>query len=131
MLEITEKLRPKSLIIPYPNYHEGDYFEEYFFKRFMEEYPDGKINGIKYIPVFWTNCYTNKVFGGVNYDIQNVLNTFNQNDKYFTISQHDDCVYEKLPKDTLIFSMGGNKVGKDIIPIPLICSPIKHELKDK
>jgi hypothetical protein len=131
MLEITEKLRPNSLIIPYPNYHKGDYFEEYFFKRFIKEYPNCEINGLKYIPIFWTNCYTNKVFNGNNYDIQNVLNSLDQNDKYFTISQHDDCVYEKLPDNTLIFSMGGNKTGDNIIPIPLICSPINKNIKDK
>lgn len=131
MLEITEKLRPNSLIIPYPNYHKGDYFEEYFFKRFIKEYPKGEINGLKYIPIFWTNCYTNKVFNGNNYDIQNVLNTLGQEDKYFTISQHDDCVYERLPNHTLVFSMGGNKTGDNIIPIPLICSPIGESVKNK
>jgi len=129
MLKITDNLRPKSLIPPYPNYHKGDYFEEYFFKRFMEEYPKGEINGIRYIPIYWTNCYTNKVFKGVNYDIQNVLNYLDINEKYFTISQHDDCVNEQLPDETFIFSMGGNKTGKKIIPIPLICSPIESNLK--
>lgn len=131
MLKITDSLRPNSLIIPYPNYHKGDYFEEYFFKRFTKEYPKGEVNGVKYIPIFWTNCYTNKVFRGVNYNIQNVLNTLNQEDKYFTISQHDDCVYEELPKKTLIFSMGGNKIGDNVIPIPLICSPIGISNKNK
>jgi len=131
MLEITNNLRPKSLIPPYPNYHKGDYFEEFFFKRFIREFNDLSINGIKYIPIYWTNCYTNKVFNQNNYEIQGILNGLPQNEKYFTISQHDDCVYENLPKNTLIFSMGGNKIGENIIPIPLICSPIKYEKKEK
>jgi hypothetical protein len=131
MLEITKDLRPKSLIPPYPNYHTGYYFEEYFFKRFTEEYPTLSINKIKYIPIFWTNCYTNKSFNNQTYNIQKQLNLLDNNEQYFTISQHDDCVYEKLPDNTLIFSMGGNKIGKKIIPIPLICSPLNYEKKIK
>jgi len=131
MLKITDKLRPQSLIPPYPIYHKGDYFEEYFFKRFMSEYPKGEINGIRYIPIFWTNCYTNKVFKGINYEIQSTLNKLNIDDKYFTISQHDDCVNEVLPKNTYVFSMGGNKTGDNIIPIPLICSPINGGIEKK
>lgn len=131
MYEITEKLRPVSLLVPYPNYHKGDYFEEYFFKRFVKEYPNAEVYGIRYIPIFWTNCYTNRVFRGANYDIQNTLNNLNRFDKYFTISQHDDCVIEQLPKNTIIFSMGGNKTGSNIVPIPLICSPIGVNNKKK
>lgn len=130
MLEITEKLRPKSEIPPYPNYHQGEYFEEYFFNRFSEEY-FGRINNIEYLPIFWTNCYTNKVFGGHKYEIQETLNKLDRDKIYFTISQHDDCVYEALPPKTIIFSMGGNKKDKNIIPIPLICSPIPKIKKDK
>ena len=131
MLEITKNLRPQSLIPPYPNYHEGDYFEEYFFKRFIEEFPNLSVNGFKYIPIFWTNCYTNKVFGQKSYQIQKQLDLLDVNEQYFTVSQHDDCVYEKLPQKTLIFSMGGNKVGSNIIPLPLICSPISKTEKIK
>lgn len=131
MLEITKSLRPKSIMPPYPNYHEGDYFEEFFFKKFIGEFQDLKINEITYIPIFWTNCYTNKSFYNKNYDIQNIVNNFDKQKKYFTISQHDDCIYENLPNDTIIFSMGGNKKGDNIIPIPLVCSPIKYNKLEK
>lgn len=131
MLETTKELRPNSLIPPYPNYHIGEYFEEFFFRKFSEEYSDLTINGRKYIPIFWTNCYTNKVFSKINYEIQSKLNSLPQDEKYFIISQHDDCVYEKLPINTLIFSMGGNKVGDNIIPLPLICSPLLHKSQEK
>jgi hypothetical protein len=130
MLEITEKLRPNSKIPPYPNYHNGDYFEEFFFKKFTEQYFD-VLNDIIYIPIFWTNCYTNKVFGGSIYDIQEALDKLDKNKKYFIVTQHDDCVYEKLPPKTIIFSMGGNKRDKNVIPIPLICSPIPKVKKSK
>ena len=59
------------------------------------------------------------------------MNNLNRFDKYFTISQHDDCVIEQLPKNTIIFSMGGNKTGSNIVPIPLICSPIGVNNKKK
>lgn len=131
MLEITKSLRPESLMPPYPNYHTGDYFEEFFFKKFLKEFSDMEINNFSYIPIFWTNCYTNKSFYGKNYDIQNIINKLDKNKNYFTISQHDDCIYEDLPKNTIIFSMGGNKRADNIIPIPLICSPIKYDKLDK
>ena len=131
MLRKTQILRPNSLIPPYPNYHKGDYFEEFFYKKFITKYSDLQINEFKYIPIFWTNCYTNKVFSKSDYNIQEILNNLDENQKYFTISQHDDCVYENLPKNTIVFSMGGNKKGKNIIPIPLICSPIPKIKNDK
>jgi hypothetical protein len=131
MLEITNNLRPKSNIPPYPNYHVGLYFEEYFFKRFSKEFLNLNVNDFEYIPIFWTNCYTNKTFNHEFYDIQIILDSLDKNKKYFTISQHDDCVYENLPENTIIFSMGGNKTGSNIIPIPLICSPINYEKKIK
>jgi hypothetical protein len=131
MLEITNNLRPTSLIPPYPNYHIGDYFEEFFLKKFISDFPNLELNEYKYIPIFWTNCYTNNVFRNIKYNIQNVINNLDKNSKYFTISQHDDCIYETLPKDTIIFSMGGNKKGDNIIPIPLLCSPIKYTKKTK
>jgi len=131
MLEITKQLRPKSKIPPYPNYHNGLYFEEYFFEKFIYNHKELILNDYNYLPIFWTNCYTNKVFKNEFYDIQNVLDKLDNSKKYFTISQHDDCVYEKLPQETLIFSMGGNKKGKNIIPIPLICSPINYPKKNK
>ena len=103
----------------------------FFYKKFITKYSDLQINEFKYIPIFWTNCYTNKVFSKSDYNIQEILNNLDENQKYFTISQHDDCVYENLPKNTIVFSMGGNKKGKNIIPIPLICSPIPKIKNDK
>ena len=41
--------------------------------------------------------------------------------KYFTVSQHDDAVAEKLPPGTISFEGGGNGNG---IPLPLICSKL-------
>lgn len=128
---ITKNLRPESLIPPYPNYHKGEYFEEFFFRKFTNEFDNMSVNGIKYIPIYWTNCYTNKVFAKKEYEIQKELDRLDKNERYFTVSQHDDCVYEILPPNTIVFSMGGNKTGSNIIPLPLICSPIQYTKKDK
>ena len=73
----------------------------------------------------------NSGFCGYHYDIQSTLDNLDQNLKYFTISQHDDCILENYEFRMVIFSMGGNKSGKDIIPIPLICSPIGYEEGEK
>lgn len=117
---INENLRPQANYPVYPPYHEGLYIEEYFFSKYKEEYSDRK-----YIDVFWTNLYCNKDYTGKNdVDIQSELNKLDPNGKYFTVCQHDDGPKERLPKDTLIFSAGGNRKVGNIIPIPLICSSI-------
>lgn len=131
MSSITKNLRPESLIPPYPNYHKGEYFEEFFYRKFLNDFENMSINEIKYIPIYWTNCYTNKVFAKKEYEIQKELDSLDKNTMYFTVSQHDDCVYETLPPNTIVFSMGGNKVGDNIIPLPLICSPIQYTQKPK
>jgi hypothetical protein len=131
MIKYPEYLRPKLIVKPYPKYHTGDYFEEFFFKKIIEDNPNLEINGYKYLPIFWTNCYVNKTFSDVSVDIQSYLDTLDPNDKYFMISQHADCYYENIPENTIVFSMGGNKVGKNVIPIPLICSPIVTKEREK
>ena len=123
----NDALRPASISPTYPPYHDGLYLEEYFFKRWNEE----NINSErKYIDVFWTNNFCNAMFAGKKYhNIQEELNSvLVPNEKYFTVSQFDDGPLEKFPKDTLIFSAGGNREGENIIPIPLICSSIPKKL---
>ena len=122
----NNKLRPASISPTYPPYHTGEYLEEYFFKRWNEE---NISSDREYIDVFWTNVFCNAMFAGKQYqNIQEELNnTLNFNGKYFTVSQFDDGPFEDFPKDTLIFSAGGNREGDNIIPIPLICSPIPKE----
>jgi hypothetical protein len=55
-------------------------------------------------------------------ELQENLNNLDQTNFYFTVSQHDDAPFQKLPPNTLNFSAGGNQ--PNTIPIPLICSPI-------
>ncbi len=123
----NDALRVKSVSPKYPPYHTGKYLEEYFFQRWNEE---NISSDREYIDVFWTNVFCNAMFAGKQYqNIQNELDqTLNPEGKYFTVSQFDDGPFENFPEDTLIFSAGGNREGDNIIPIPLICSPIPKEL---
>ncbi len=121
LIEIFSNFRPSPKYPVYPPYHEGLYLEDYFFDWFTK-------NNIEtdryYIPVFWTTCYVDNCFSG----LQELINTLDPNLKYFTVAQHDDAIREKLPSNTICFNAGGNGGG---IPIPLVCSPIKDELKPK
>jgi len=123
----NDALRPASISPTYPPYHTGEYIEEYFFKRWNEENIQ---TDRQYIDVFWTNNFCNSMFAGQQYEnVQEQLDSVLSLDgKYFTVSQFDDGPFEKFPEDTLIFSAGGNREGDNIIPIPLICSPIPKEL---
>jgi hypothetical protein len=123
----NDALRPASISPTYPPYHTGEYIEEYFFKRWNEENVQ---TDRQYIDVFWTNNFCNSMFAGQQYEnIQEQLDSvLSSNGKYFTVSQFDDGPFEKFPKDTLIFSAGGNREGDGIIPIPLICNSIPKEL---
>ena len=117
-----KNLRSSADYPVYPPYHRGDYLEEYFYKFYKENKDKFDATGYTLIPIFWTNVYiTNKNINLIQYYLDSL-----PRGKYFTISQHDDAVKEKLPENTLSFEAGGNGNG---IPIPLICSPIPHEHK--
>lgn len=112
-----QHLRPPANYDTYPPYHKGDYLEEYFYKFYLKNKTVFDKTGYTYIPIFWTNIY---ITGQNKNLIQTYLDILPPK-KYFTVSQHDDAVTEKLPPNTISFEAGGNKNG---IPIPLICSPI-------
>ena len=114
---ITERFRPVPKYPVYPPYHEGEYLEEFFYRKYLERgYTDGRI----FIPISWTSVYnqTNR------YALQEILDALPRDLEYFTVSQHDDAIQETLPPNTLKFCAGGNSGG---IPIPLVCSPIADE----
>jgi hypothetical protein len=120
----SDLLRPEAKYPTYPPYHKDFYLEEYFFHWVL----DNKINlNRNYINIFWTNIYCNVAAGkSGRINIQNYINLLNSDLKYFTICQHDDGPFEALPRDTLIFSAGGNKITNNTVPIPLICSRIEN-----
>lgn len=123
---MNENFRQKALYPVYPPYHQKEYIEEYFYKRWNEE---NILSNREYIDIFWTNLFNNRVYLGNYYpNVQEELDNLSKSEKYFTVCQFDDGPLENFPDDTLIFSAGGNLEGNNIIPIPLICSPIPKEL---
>lgn len=121
LISIFKSYRLDSKYPTYPIYHKGLYLENYFYKWFI----DNNIQTNRYyIPVFWTTCYVDNCFDG----LQQTINTLDLDKKYFTIAQHDDAIREKLPINTISFNAGGSDRQPPGIPIPLICSPIKNKL---
>ena len=133
VIKDTKHLRPKPNYPTYPPYHEGMYIEDYFFDYFTKN----KIETDRiYIPIFWTSCYNNHWYTGVNHpNIQSYLNSLNPDLKYFTICQHERAPEEILPKNTIVYSASGKIFEKNrsnnYKSIPLICSKIKDPNKDK
>lgn len=117
MIYTHESLTPLPQYPVYPPYHRGLYLEDYFIDRFKKESPNLNRD---YIGISWTTLYCDNKKRG----IQPFLDSLPQFGKYFTVSQHDDAPAHNLPPDTICFSAGGNVKGTNIIPIPLICSPL-------
>jgi len=114
------KLRVPPLYPTYPPYHLGDYIEEYFYGFYKRNKAEFDETGYTLIPIFWTSVYITNINRNL---IQPYIDALPIG-KYFTVSQHDDAVTERLPEDTIRFEAGGNRDG---IPIPLICSPLRDE----
>ncbi|MDP6771070.1 MAG: exostosin family protein, partial [Anaerolineales bacterium] len=116
----------------YPPYANGSYLEDYFAMRFLSEGLQEQVDR-KYIPVLWTPYYIKRNMAGQpnipnDEPLQSWMDSLDPNDKYFVVSQHDDAPMHRLPEDTLVFSAGGNYVGKNTKPIPLLCSKIPNHL---
>lgn len=117
MIFSHENLRPLPEYPVYPPYHVGEYMEDYFYKRFINETPDITRD---FIGISWTTLYCDNK----RRYLQSFLNSLPRDGKYFTILQHDDAPQEYLPTDTICFSAGGNVIRHGIVPIPLLCSRI-------
>lgn len=140
----TKNFRPKDNYTIYPPYHTGPYIEEYFFNYFIS---NKIITERIYIPIFWTNINNNSYYSGNDrIRFSKYLKTLDQNEKYFTVCQHEDFSdvnnleptkesLENLPKDIIIFSGSGKLSDKvklnNIIPIPHVVSPIPNPILDK
>lgn len=120
MIEQFKKYLIKAEAPAYPPYHTGPYLEEYFVHYYFKNLEKFKNVKHQYIPVIWTEMYLHAA--SLVDELQENLNDLDQTNFYFTVSQHDDAPFQKLPPNTLNFSAGGNQ--PNTIPIPLICSPI-------
>lgn len=105
--------------IVYPPFKNGFYLEEYFLHYALTKNIFYDKNGRLYIPALWTNFQLEEWFKKHKKNMQYLLNDFikrHRCDKgYFTVVQHDDGPFLRLPENTLIYgSCNGN------IPLPLI-----------
>lgn len=144
IIQKTRKFRPTDKYIKYPPYHIGPYIEEYFFDYFIKN----KIETNRiYIPIFWTNINNNAYYvGDKRLKFGEFLKELNQDERYFTICQHEDFsdvdnltpdekTLSNLPEDIVVFS-GSGKLSdvvksEKIIPIPHVVSPIPNPKIDK
>lgn len=129
MIEISEKFRPRNILIYPPK--NTKIFEEFFYDEFLKLNP--KTERI-YLPIFWTNYYISKNYGqGDLSELQSVLDGLNKNKKYFTIVQYDDNILNDLKDlDILIFCQGGFGNYKDrCYVIPLNCTGQVKTNQDK
>ena len=126
MIHTRSDLRPIPTYPVYPPYHKGDYVEDHFYKKFVEENPEVSRD---YIAISWTTLYCQQQDPG----IQEFLNSLDKTKKYFTVCQHDDAPRHNLPPNTLIFSLSQshrNPKNLNPIPIPATCSPIPFSTDD-
>ena len=115
--ELFHTYRPAPTYPTYPPYHTGLYLEDYFYQHYKDHTHDLKR---RYLPIFWTTCYIeNKTHG-----LQNLINSLPAEEKYFTVSQHDDAIKETINIDLINFGAGGNKRTLKTYAIPLVCSEI-------
>jgi hypothetical protein len=112
---------PKYPLYP-PYSNVNDYIEHYFYNFYLKNKDEFKSKSRIYIPAFWTTIYNDNL----DIDVQSILNSLPEENKYFTVIQHDDGIKYRLPKNTIVFSASENGSG-EIIPIPLITSPIPHK----
>jgi hypothetical protein len=115
--DLGKMFRPGTSHV-YPPFKNGRYMEEYAYETLLVKQNEIKTD-LVYLPIFWTNLQNHPGFAQsrAKYDIvlNQVLQTFPKNARFFTIVQHDDGPQLQLPKNTIIF---GACTGT--IPLPLI-----------
>ena len=125
MVELGKMFRPGTSHV-YPPFKNGRYMEEFAYETLLSK-KDEIQTDLVYLPIFWTNLQNHPGFAQSKAKYQIVLDQFLQtypkNTRYFTIVQHDDGPQLQLPKDTIIF---GACTGT--IPLPLIYEDTTNRL---
>lgn len=119
----------------YPPYHKGQYLEEYFVSKYLDDIDRVKAKSL-FLPIHWTAVFNFKISEGLqpgtaNHNLRTKLfkaiSKLPQDLSYFTVSTHDDAPMGNFPPSTRHFYAGGNSpIGTD--PIPLVCSKIDYDL---
>jgi hypothetical protein len=113
----------KSTKPPYPPYNLGLDMEDTFINFYFKNKSKFDKLNYNFLPINWTTLF-NEYEHLVN-NLQQILINLPQDLKYFTLSQHDDAPYLRLPINTINFSAGGN--AKNTICIPLISGPLPYQ----
>jgi hypothetical protein len=125
IVELGKMFRPGTSHV-YPPFKNGRYMEEFAYETLLAK-KDEIQTDLVYLPIFWTNLQNHPGFtqSKAKYQIvlDQVLQTYPQNTRYFTIVQHDDGPQLQLPKDTVVF---GACTGT--IPLPLIYEDTTNRL---
>ena len=128
LYDVFSEFRLQRFDATYPPYHQGDYLEEYFVKKFEDEKPNTKSY---FIPVHWTAVFNYKVEEGLgpgtaNHNLRSKLfeciANLDTSKSYFTVSTHDDAPQGPFPSGVFHFVAGGNSKLYPQAPIPLIAS---------
>ena len=130
--ELFSEFRIKSTFPTYPPYHKGDYFEEYFCKKYFNNFLDLELNRI-FLPIYWTNYYLQQNYGQDIQRLDEFLKTLDKSEKYFTVVQYDDGIINSAfdSFDKFVFTQGTTKNSNCVIPLNCIACPIiKSEQKD-
>lgn len=125
IVELGKMFRPGTSHV-YPPFKNGRYMEEFAYETLLSK-KDEIQTDLVYLPIFWTNLQNHPGFAQSRskYDIvlNQALQQYPKNTRYFTIVQHDDGPQLQLPKDTLVF---GACTGT--IPLPLIYEDTTNRL---
>lgn len=117
IVELGKMFRPGTSHV-YPPFKNGRYMEEFAYETLLAK-KDEIQTDLVYLPIFWTNLQNHPGFtqSKAKYQIvlDQTLQQYPKNTRYFTIVQHDDGPQLQLPKDTVVF---GACTGT--IPLPLI-----------
>ena len=122
---------PLSLRSPghdYPQHNVGDGQEGYF-DSYAHLHASELDTDWIYLPIRWTNNYVVNRVRTSSPDLfpmpehQKILDSLLPNERYFTIAQCDDGIYEQIPRNLLVFGCG----GRGDVPLPLLSSP--HALR--
>jgi hypothetical protein len=113
--------------IVYPPFKDGFYMEEYFLNYAISNNTFYDRNGRLYIPALWTNFQLEPWFRTYGKTMQNAIIDFVKNHPcekgYFTVVQHDDGPFLRLPQNTLVYGACNGH-----IPLPLIYENKKNTL---
>lgn len=133
LYKIFSEFRIEREDATYPPYHKGQYLEEYFVSKYIEEIDQLKMKSL-FLPIHWTAVFNYKLKEGLhpgtaNHNLRTrlfkIISELPQDLKYFTVSTHDDAPMGNFPPNTRHFYAGGNSpIGTD--PIPLVCSEINY-----